>query len=156
QTAQMNGILVVAAAGNNALSPVLDPGEGTNDAPSYPANEPDVVAVGATGRDGFRALYSNTGPYVTLVAPGGSADGTAADDIPLLKAGGGTPTEAGTSFATPQVAATAALIWSVNPDLTPNQVAELIRSTATQLGPAGTDGLNAVSGDNNNNTNIEY
>jgi hypothetical protein len=156
QTAQADGILVVAAAGNNALNPVFDKVEGTNDAPSYPANEPNVIAVGATGRDGFRAVYSNTGPYVTLVAPGGSADGNAADDIPLLKTGGGTKTEAGTSFAAPQVAATAALIWSVNPDLTANQVAQLIRSTATQLGPAGTDGLNAVSGDNNNNTDIEY
>ena len=147
---------MVAAAGNNALNPVLDPNEGTNDAPSYPANEPNVIAVGATGHDGFRAVYSNTGPYVTLAAPGGSADGTAADDIPLLKTGGGTTTEAGTSFAAPQVAATAALIWSENPDLTANQVAELIRSTATQLGPAGTDGLNVSSADNNNNTDIEY
>ena len=61
QTAQADGILVVAAAGNGALNPNIDPQDGTSDAPSYPANEPKVLAVGATGRDGYRAYYSNTG-----------------------------------------------------------------------------------------------
>jgi subtilisin family serine protease len=142
QHAQSKGILVVAAAGNEALSAGFDPTPSDlayNDAPSYPAAFSGVLAVGATGRDGSRAAYSNTGPYVAVMAPGGSADGTAADDISLLKSGGTTTTEAGTSFAAPQVAAAAALILSVNPALTPSQISELITGSAGDLGPPGAD-----------------
>jgi len=150
QAAQAAGILVVAAAGNDALSIGFDPTPSDNqydDAPVYPASDPNVISVGATGREGYRAAYSNVGD-ASLVAPGGSADfdlaseeEITANDIPLLNAGGSplTTTGAGTSFAAPQAAATAALIWSVNPSLTPTQVSELIISTATDLGPGGTD-----------------
>src|SRR5262249_32280849 len=58
QHAQSKGALVVAAAGDGALNTVTG---GTNDAPSYPANDSGVIAVGATGPDGTRAAYSNTG-----------------------------------------------------------------------------------------------
>jgi hypothetical protein len=47
--------------------------------------------------------------------------------------------EVGTSFAAPQVAATASLILSVNPTLSANQVSQLITGTATDLGPSGSD-----------------
>jgi serine protease len=104
--------------------------------------------VGATGRDGLRAAYSNTGTYVSMVAPGGSADGSSADDLPLLApdnqcihppSDGCYTTGSGTSFAAPQVAAEAALIWGVNPTLTASQVSELMRSTTTDQGVTGTD-----------------
>ncbi len=150
-TAQSLGVLVVAAAGNDALSAGFDqtPADDEfNDAPVYPASDSGVISVGATGREGYRAAYSNTGD-AALVAPGGSADYNSsptdpgevtANDLPLLLSpGGGTTTGAGTSFAAPQVAAMAALIWSVNPNLKPIQVTELIESTATDLGPGGTD-----------------
>jgi hypothetical protein len=160
--AQSKGILVVAAAGNMALSKGFDSRIAThpndlsfNNPPSYPAAYSGVLAVGATGFDGYRAAYSNTGSYVSMMAPGGSGDGVDNHEIPVLKPLGGTGPDQGTSFAAPQVAAAAALILSVNPGLTANQVAELIRSSATQLGVAGTDGLNGA-GDGNSNTDIEY
>ncbi len=133
--AQGKGVLVVAAAGNEALFPAVDP-EGDYDYPSYPAAYPGVVAVGATGQDGYRAAYSDTGSYVALVAPGGGGDSTT-DAVPVLQAGGGYTAELGTSFAAPQVAAAAALILSVNPNLTPNEVTELLTGSATGLGPPG-------------------
>jgi hypothetical protein len=143
QTAQSDGILVVAAAGNDALSAGFDPNPAADldygDAPVYPASDPGVLSVGATGHDGYRAAYSNTGD-AAVMAPGGSLDGTATDDIPLESAGSATiSTGAGTSFASPEVAAAAALIWSVNPNLTATQVSELMTGTATDLGPGGND-----------------
>jgi subtilisin family serine protease len=142
QYAQNKGILVVAAAGNDALSQGFDltPSDlNYNDAPVYPASEPGVLSVGATGHDGYRAAYSNTGD-AEVMAPGGSSDGTASDDIPLEEQGSSAIAYgAGTSFASPEVAATAALIWSVNPGLTATQVSELITGTATDRGPGGND-----------------
>jgi subtilisin family serine protease len=149
QYAQGKGILVVAAAGNDALSAGFDPDAATdlnyNDAPVYPASYAGVLSVGATGREGYRAAYSNTGD-AQVMAPGGSADinlqtgEVTANDIPLEMEGStATTTGAGTSFASPEVAATAALIWSVNPNLTATQVSELITGTATDLGPGGND-----------------
>jgi subtilisin family serine protease len=143
QTAQSDGLLVVASAGNDALSAGFDPSAATDldygDAPVYPASDPGVLSVGATGHDGYRAAYSNTGD-AAVMAPGGSSDGTATDDIPLESAGSSTiSTGSGTSFASPEVAAAAALIWSVNPNLTATQVSELITGTATDLGPGGND-----------------
>jgi hypothetical protein len=135
--AQAKGALVVAAAGNGALNPGFDTA-GQSDDPSYPAADAGVIAVGATGLDGYRAAYSTTGSYVSMVAPGGGGD-SATDFLPLLQTGGGYTTGAGTSFAAPQVAAAAALVLSVHPGLTASQVAELLESTATDLGPPGSD-----------------
>jgi subtilisin family serine protease len=53
------GILVIAAAGNRAF-PVLD----------YPAAYPGVVAVGAIDETKTIASFSNTGPTLSLSAPG--------------------------------------------------------------------------------------
>lgn len=147
QYAQSKGALMVAAAGNAAIYSALDTANGINDAPIYPAADSGVLAVGATGQDGFRAPYSETGNYVSIVAPSGNGNG--ADNIPVLAATSGgctnSPTnvcltsDAGTSFAAPQVAATAALILSVNPSLTASQVSQLITGSATDLGPSGND-----------------
>ncbi|MHB8671704.1 MAG: S8 family serine peptidase, partial [Acidimicrobiales bacterium] len=128
--AQVHGALVVASAGNSANlgNPV-----------SYPAAYPGVLAVGATGRDGTRAFYSETGPYVGMVAPGGSADGLASDDLALLEMGGGFGTGSGTSFAAPMVAAAAALVQARSPLLGAADVAGVLKGTATDLGPPGRD-----------------
>lgn len=56
------GKLVVAAAGNAAT-----------DQPTYPAAYDNVIGVGAVDGAGVRADYSNTGPSVDVVAPGGDA-----------------------------------------------------------------------------------
>ena len=145
----------MAAAGNGAVSPTADPSNGTGDALNYPADDAGVVAVGATGGDGLRASYSNTGAYVGMAAPGGSDISLdPGDDLGVLA-----PTDqcrplqtptcyttgAGTGLAAAQVSAEAALIWAVNPPgagappsgLTASQVRELVESTTTDQGVTG-------------------
>ena len=57
--AHHKGVLVVAAAGNEAHRAI-----------AYPARAPFVVSVGATTEHGCLAAYSNDGPGLTIVAPG--------------------------------------------------------------------------------------
>jgi len=56
--AHSKNVLVVAAAGNDAIGQI-----------SYPAKAPYVLAVGATTIDGCLAEYSNFGANLALVAP---------------------------------------------------------------------------------------
>jgi serine protease len=126
-----HGVMVVAAAGN---------GRG---AVTRPANCRGVVAVAALNRDGFKAHYSSFGPEVTLATVGGDDAsgpwGALLTDGGLLTLYNGGVTAAGdsiyarsfgTSFATPIVAGTAALMLSVNPGLTIDQLITGLTVTA--------------------------
>jgi subtilisin family serine protease len=118
------GALVVAAAGNE---------HGLGDPVEYPAALLQPVGsngaigrglvVGASSPDGARASFSNAGSWISLAAPGVGVYGA------LLhhRYGYGS----GTSFATPQVAGAAALVWAADPRLTAQQVAEILEETAT-------------------------
>ena len=145
-----NGSVVVIAAGNsNGDSANFSPGNCNN-----------VIDVGATRITGGRAGYSNYGPLVDLSGPGGggSADtGNGGWDGYVLQAGYNgttTPTSgaytysgfAGTSMASPHVAAVAALVQSAlaaaDKDLlTPAAMEALLKETARPFPvaiPAGT------------------
>lgn len=117
-----NNVVVVAAAGNNA-----------NSVPQYPAACNHVVAVAATDEGDMLASFSSFGSYVTLCAPG--------VDIWTTQRNPANPYGAwrGTSFASPMVAGVAALVISVNSALTADQIAEVLKQTADDLGPAGYD-----------------
>jgi thermitase len=115
------GCVVVAATGND------------NSSVNYPARYPEVLAVAATDSDDQRASFSNYGPQVDVAAPGVSIRST-------YWWGGSTyGWLSGTSQASPHVAGLAALIWSVNPDLSHTQVESIIKQTADDLGAAGRD-----------------
>ncbi|WP_018949124.1 S8 family serine peptidase [Thioalkalivibrio sp. ALMg11] len=130
------GILVVASSGNDGTSTV-----------GYPAAYESVLAAGATDRNADRAWYSNYGPRLDLVAPGGvmihSEDGilstwvndtgeTLASDYAFLQ---------GTSMSTAVVSGVLALGRAVNPELSPGLLLELLESGALtkDLGPTGWD-----------------
>ncbi|WP_232734182.1 S8 family serine peptidase [Kitasatospora sp. CB02891] len=111
--AYQHDVLIVAAAGNV--------GAGVD----YPAKAPGVLAVGAVAKDLKIWPKSNFGPEVLLSAPG----------VRIVSAGDcGTSQycmDDGTSFATPYVAAAAALVRAKFPKLTAGQVAErLVKSAA--------------------------
>ena len=74
QDAYQNGIVLVGSSGNTRS--VLGSINGTTSPPvQFPANQPEVIAVGAVGSSGELAFYSNGGPELQFVAPGGNASG---------------------------------------------------------------------------------
>jgi subtilisin family serine protease len=104
---------------------------------SYPAAMAGVVAVGATTANGGHARYSTTGPYLDVAAPGGDGYTGVYSTFP----DSAYREMAGTSMAAPHVAGLAALILGLRPTLTPDEVAHIMRSTATDLGSYGWDPL---------------
>ncbi|MFI7660272.1 type VII secretion-associated serine protease mycosin [Micromonospora parva] len=116
-------VVLVAAAGN-----LHDSG----DPRPFPAGYDGVLGVGAIGADGRRATFSQTGPYVDLVAPG--------SEVLTAAPGAGHHRVEGTSYAAPFVAATAALLREYRPELTAAQVAERIIATADPAPGAGHGG----------------
>ncbi len=132
-----NGCIVVVASGNLNYSQV-----------EYPANLSNVIAVGATDRCGIRAGTqtitnscnewsqgaSSFGSRLSVVAPGSQV--FTIDRMGILGADTGNYISAfrGTSAACPHVAGVAALILSVNPELTHSQVKEILEKTAQKVG----------------------
>ncbi|MBM4431772.1 MAG: hypothetical protein FJ026_15720 [Chloroflexi bacterium] len=112
------GALLVAATGNNGSSSV-----------SYPAAYAEVLAVAATDYNDRWPSYSNWGPQVDLAAPGGTSGNQIWSTWP-----GGYAWNYGTSMAVPHVSGAAALIWSVAPSRSRDEVANILRQTADQVG----------------------
>jgi subtilisin family serine protease len=122
------GVLLVAAAGNTAQ---------TGNPATYPAAllGRRGLVVGAATHAGGRAAFSSTGRYVDVLAPGVDVLGALSAErrIGLFTAG---PSEAygygsGTSYAAPEAAGAAALVWAANPLLDAEGVAALLSGTAS-------------------------
>ncbi len=124
-------IVIVSASGNSLQDYV-----------SYPASHPAVIAVGATTITQSVARYSNRGSVLDLVAPGGGnvdVDGILQESFDYPTDVWGVYSKVGTSFASPLVAGTAALMLSVNPDLSSSVIREILKATALDLGAPGWD-----------------
>src|SRR5262249_22309780 len=91
---------------------------------TYPAAYPSVIAVGAVNEAGQHADFSQTGPFVSLVAPG-------VDILGLGPGGPGQWTAGGTSYSAPFVAGTAALVRAYHPGLSAAQVKHRLLVTAS-------------------------
>ena len=146
EQARSRGIIVVAAAGNDARNALI-----------YPASYDGVISVSAVDMDGKAAYYSNSAPTIDIAAPGGDlrkdldgdgyADGvlsTAADDssgsIQM-----GYAYYQGTSMATPHVSGVFALMKSLYPGLTPDGLDALL-ADGTITDDRGTSGRDDVFG----------
>ena len=137
------GCIALAAAGNQG------------NIVHTPAAHPEVIAVGATDADDIWYSYSNFGPELDVVAPSGdwwdnrmtvpqwttdiagsagyNSDNT---DPSILDY---TDAMSGTSGACPIVAGVSALILSIEPDLTSNEVRHFLERSAKDLGEPGRD-----------------
>ncbi|WP_158299968.1 S8 family peptidase [Glycomyces paridis] len=116
-------VVIVAATGNGTLNMDL------TDLPAdkatyYPANYPEVIAVGAHNQAGNWYPKTNYGEHLDLVAPG--------DGVVIPYPGGGwVSQQSGTSFASPYVAGAAALLKAqYGKDITPSWVEHRLKETA--------------------------
>ncbi len=120
QTAFHRGCLVVISAGNAG---------GSTKAPGYP----EALFVGAIDGNQRIAFFSDSGPFVDLVAPG--------TGVRTTRMGAGYGFANGTSFSAPIVSGVAALAWSINPDLRPASIMNAVLGSAVDLGSPGKDSI---------------
>jgi|GEM_PF-1850266 len=127
------GVTIIAAAGNSNAD-ALD---------FSPASSDYAITVAASDPNDLKALFSNWGEKIDIAAPG--------VDILSLKASTNTMCNSqntvgekycrvsGTSMATPHVSGLAALLLTNNPNYTNEQLRQIIRKSALDLGSAGKD-----------------
>ena len=138
------GALLVAAVGNSYANgnPVEYPA-----ALLQPTGSRGVggrgLAVAASTRSGERAPFSSTGTHLSLAAPGEAVFSALSSSSPASRyprvalpgsSGGLYGYGSGTSFASPQVAGAAALVWAANPQLRADEVASILEQTASGQG----------------------
>ena len=116
------GITLVAAAGNLGTSFVY-----------YPARFPHVIAVAATDQLDTHWTLSNFGPEVDVSAPGVQIYSTYRGNIYRYLDG--------TSMSSAFVSGLAAILRGLPTYVSPDQVADIIDSTALDLGTPGKDDL---------------
>jgi serine protease len=151
--AHRRGVVIVAAAGNRYGRRV-----------AYPARAGQVIAVGATTRNGCQSDYSNSGPDLDIVAPGGGVDAANADNLwdlahchpddrgdwiyqqtflgASVRRFGLPRGYEGTSMASPHVSAIAALVLATDKlgaDPSPSALQDHLQATARDLGAPGFD-----------------
>ncbi|MCM1113958.1 MAG: S8 family serine peptidase [Clostridium sp.] len=111
-----NGITVSAAAGNEALPSDY----------AYPAGCDSVITVTSGYLEGTSS-FSNYGDKVDITAPG--------ENVTAAKLNGGYTSEySGTSFSAPLASAACAYVLMQNPNATPDEVKEKLKSSAVDMG----------------------
>jgi subtilisin family serine protease len=130
QAAYGAGALVVAAGGNEFLQ---------GNPPSFPASWPHVLSVAALQESLQPAFFSSANAAIDVAAPGQALPLA----VPVSLDTDGTPDgvmlDSGTSFAAPIVAGAAAWLWSARRSLSNGQVADVLRSSAQDVGEPGYD-----------------
>jgi subtilase family protein len=123
-SATRHGALVVAAAGNEFRqgSPM-----------EYPASLPHVLTIASTGPTDAPSVFSNRSDAMDLAAPGESIPVQHPSDPTMWRA------VSGTSFSSPMVAAAAAWVWTVHPELDATQIADILRASAHDIWETGFD-----------------
>lgn len=116
------GVIIVAAVGNDG-----------NDTIYYPAGYDEVIGVGSVGIAKEKSYFSQKNESVFVVAPGEKVKSLKGTDEYILMQG--------TSQAAPLVTGAAAIMFSVDEDVTPQKFKELLKTTSADLGDIGKDNL---------------
>jgi len=111
-----HNVLLVCASGNDSSSTV-----------NFPSSDQNVIAVGSTSANDTKSSFSNYGADLEIAAPGENIYTT------TLNNGYGNAGN-GTSFAAPQVSATASLLLSIDQNLTPDEIRTILHNTADKVG----------------------
>ncbi len=115
-----NDVIVVVAVGNHGLNSV-----------TYPARYDGVIAVTSNDALGQHSAFANTGSEVDVSAPGVGIPAAGQDDDIIYFSG--------TSAATPFVTATLAAESSKNPELSANELLNVVLDNTNDLGAPGVD-----------------
>lgn len=111
------GIVVCVAAGNENLPSDY----------AHPAACESVITVTSCNNNSVLSYYSNYGDKIDITAPG--------EQILTAKLNGGYSKEnSGTSFSAPFVCAACTYVLMQNPDATPDEIKDKIKSTAVDMG----------------------
>ena len=116
------GVIIVAAVGNSGGTDLY-----------YPAAYDEVVGVGMIMEDETCASKSQHNESVFVTAPGYNILTLNYQDPTAYG------TKAGTSFAAPCVSALAALMLDADPDMTPAEFMNILKTTSKDLGEEGYD-----------------
>jgi subtilisin family serine protease len=121
------GTVIVFASGNSNISTFKNP---------YPTH-PTVVTVAAVDNLGLKSYYSNFGGEVDIAAPsnGGTLGISTTRVTPSGEMAKYTRNFGGTSSATPFVAGVIGLIVAANPELTAQEVRDILANSATKIDP---------------------
>lgn len=127
-----------SATRNAGIVHFASAGNGGTDGMGFPARLTTVNAVGSSSRNRTRSSFSSYGNGIAFVAPGQSIYTTDRTGGSGYNSGNWVTID-GTSFSSPYAAGVAALLLSVNPNLTPAQVESAMKTTADDMGTAGYD-----------------
>ena len=119
QFAYSKNLVLVGSSGNQNSS-----------LPHYPSGYSEVISVGNSTQDDYRAGNSNYGSTLDLMAPGSQIVTTARNN--------NYASISGTSAATPFVSAAAALILSLG-NYTNEEIKQILKSTSDDIGEPGWD-----------------
>ncbi|PIZ62381.1 hypothetical protein COY16_04570 [Candidatus Roizmanbacteria bacterium CG_4_10_14_0_2_um_filter_39_13] len=139
----IDGMVLVAAAGNAG-----------DINKNYPAGFANVISVAATKRDNVIAPYSTRGSWVDVTAPGGSCSNQSniGDCVLSTSNANWASYMQGTSMAAPHVSGVLALMWSVNPALSNQQIRDFLQNSSDRISGTGTywkyGKINALAGVN--------
>jgi len=125
--AHNKGVLIVAGSGDPNPK---DPEPPAPDAYQYPASLDHVVSVAATNQGDGHPEFSTHNDRVDIAAPG-------VEIRSFWEGGYGWISS--TRVAAAHVSGLAALVWSVNPTLTPDEVESIMEATAVDVGEPGRD-----------------
>jgi len=120
------GIVVLCSAGNSNVN-----------TPHYPSGYNHTIGIASTNENDVKTDFSNFGVHVDVCAPGGygtsGPNGLLSTTYEYTSSFGYYNTYFGTSMACPLTAGLCGLILSVNPELTPDEVLDILESTCEDI-----------------------